>query len=81
MSRGFIMNSEINLEKRLYELRTSRSLNQKQLGEIVGLSHKAISTIESGSRYTTIEKLVQLARYFDVSTDYLLGLSDDPKRY
>lgn len=75
------MNSQISFGKRLYELRTSRSLNQKQLGEIVGLSHKAISTMESGTRYTTIEKLVQLADYFDVSTDYLLGLSDDPNRH
>ncbi len=75
------MNSQISFGKRLYELRTSHSLNQKQLGEIVGLSHKAISTMESGTRYTTIEKLVQLADYFDVSTDYLLGLSDDPKRH
>ena len=71
----------IQFGKRLYELRTSRSLNQKQLGEIVGLSHKTISTMESGTRYTTIEKLVQLADYFDVSTDYLLGLSDDPNRH
>ena len=71
----------IQFGKRLYELRTSRSLNQKQLGEIVGLSHKAISTMESGTRYTTIEKLVQLADYFDVSTDYLLGLSDDTARH
>ena len=71
----------IQFGKRLYELRTSRSLKQKQLGEIVGLSHKAISTMESGTRYTTIEKLVQLADYFDVSTDYLLGLSDDPARH
>ncbi len=75
------MNSQISFGKRLYELRTSHSLNQKQLGEIVGLSHKAISTMESGTRYTTIEKLVQLADYFDVSTDYLLGLSNDPKRH
>ena len=75
------MNSQISFGKRLYELRTSHSLNQKQLGEIVGLSHKAISTMESGTRYTTIEKLVQLADYFDVSSDYLLGLSDDPKRH
>ena len=59
-------------------LRKARQLSQKQLGEEVGLSHKAISTIESGTRGTTIEKLVLLAKYFRVSTDYLLGLTDDP---
>ena len=40
--------------QRIYELRKQKQLNQKQLGEAVGLSHKAISTIESGTRGTTI---------------------------
>ena len=41
--------------QRIYELRKQKQLNQKQLGEAVGLSHKAISTIESGTRGTTID--------------------------
>lgn len=61
---------------RVLELRKKRGLSQKELGEAVGLSHKAISTIESGSRGTSLEKLVALARFFDVSTDYLLGLTE-----
>ena len=64
--------------KRIYNLRKQRGLSQKELGEAVGLSHKAISTIESGARSTTIEKLVLLADFFQVSTDYLLGRKDDP---
>ena len=71
-----------NLEifsQRVKGLRKERRLSQKELGEVLGLTHKSISTIESGSRGTTIEKLILLARFFDVSTDYLLGLSDDPK--
>ena len=64
--------------QRIYELRKQKQLNQKQLGEAVGLSHKAISTIESGTRGTTIDRLVLLARFFHVSTDYLLGITDDP---
>ncbi len=63
---------------RLLQLRKQKGINQKQLGEAVGLSHKAISTIESGTRGTTIDKLVALAYYFHVSTDYLLGITDDP---
>lgn len=64
--------------KRIYNLRKHRGLSQKELGEAVGLSHKAISTIESGARSTTIEKLILLADFFQVSTDYLLGRNDDP---
>lgn len=64
------------LSQRILQLRKERGLNQKELGNAVGLSHKAISTIESGTRSTTIEKLVALARFFGVSTDFLLGLSE-----
>lgn len=67
------MEREILLSQRVYELRKARNLSQRELGEAVGLSHKAISTLESGARSTTIEKLVALADYFQVSTDYLLG--------
>ncbi len=64
--------------ERVYLLRKKAGLNQKQLGEVLGLSNKAICTLESGQRGTTIEKLVLLAEYFHVSTDYLLGITDDP---
>lgn len=65
--------------KRVFELRKARGISQERLGKAVGLSRKAISTIESGARSTTIEKLIALARYFGVSTDYLLGLKDAEK--
>ena len=64
--------------ERVYLLRKKAGLNQKQLGEVLGLSNKAICTMESGQRGTTIEKLVLLAEYVHVSTDYLLGITDDP---
>lgn len=63
---------------RILALRKKEGLSQAQLGEKVGLSHKAISTIESGVRGTTIDKLVELAYIFHVSADYLLGITDDP---
>lgn len=66
--------------ERVYHLRKERGMSQKELGEAVGLSHKAISTIESGDRATTLEKLIALSQFFDVSTDYLLGLTDKPER-
>ena len=58
-------------------MRKSRGLSQKELGEVVGLTHKSISTIESGLSSTSIEKLILLAQFFNVSTDYLLGLKDE----
>ena len=64
--------------ERVHMLRKQRGMSQKELGEAIGLSHKSINTIESGSRTTTLEKLVILARFFQVSTDYLLGLCEEP---
>ena len=72
------MDCEKIFAQRVYELRKKRNMNQKELGEVVGLTAKSISTIESGLRSTTIEKLILLAKFFGVSTDYLLGLRDEP---
>lgn len=66
------------LGERVFELRKRAGLTQKALGDAVGLSYKAISTIEGGSRGTTVDKVIELAYYFHVSTDYLLGITDDP---
>ena len=63
---------------RVKKLRRQRNLNQTELAEALGLTQTAISGIESGIRTTTIEKLILLAKFFDVSTDYLLGLKDEP---
>lgn len=72
------MRTVIIFKDRLKQLRTQAKLQQKELGAQIGLSANAISMIETGNRETSFEKLVQLAEYFHVSTDYLLGITDDP---
>ena len=72
------MQNENFFGSRVFEQRKRMGLNQAQLGEKIGLSHKSISTIESGARGTSLDKLIELAYVFHVSTDYLLGLTDDP---
>lgn len=64
---------------RLTSLRKANNLSQLELGQIVNLSKQAINEIEKGRTTTRIEKLVLLADYFDVSTDYLLGLTEIKK--
>jgi transcriptional regulator with XRE-family HTH domain len=65
--------------ERVKELRIKKNLKQSELGEFVGLSDNAISDIERARRATTLEKLEALADYFDVSVDYLMGRTDNPK--
>lgn len=64
--------------ERLRELRNSQSVSQMQLANALGLTQNSIAMMERGYRGTTIDKLVMLAEYFHVSTDYLLGITDDP---
>lgn len=58
-------------------------LRQKKLAEILNTSQSAISDYESGKRPLPIEHLITLCKYYNVSTDYILGLPENmpyPKR-
>lgn len=57
----------------LAELRQDKGMTQKQLGKVLSVSTGTISNYENGVHYPDLEKLVALADYFQVSTDYLLG--------
>lgn len=59
--------------KCLLELRKEKGLTQQQLGDIVGVGKVTISRYERHGREADYATLLKLARYFDVSIDYLLG--------
>lgn len=63
---------------RIIELRGDET--QEALAMSLGVSREIIQHWERGSRHIKAEHLRALAMHFNVSTDYLLGLSDDPKR-
>ncbi len=67
---------------RLKELRGSRGLTQKQLGDAIGGngSKRVIQSYELSDREPTLGKLLALADYFECSLDYLCGRSDNPVR-
>lgn len=69
----------ITFAERLKQLRNERSLSQDALGKEMGISRYAIYTYESGKAFPTVEGLLALADYFDVTTDYLLGRTDTPR--
>ena len=66
--------------ERIAELRREKGVTQQTLAEAVGLKKQAINMIENGQRACSIEVLYEIASYFNVSSDYLLGLSDDRNR-
>ena len=59
----------------LSTLRRSHNLSQAELGKIIYVSGATISNYENNTHLPDVPKLVSLANYFNVSTDYLLGLS------
>lgn len=66
----------MNMGDKLKSLRLEKKLTLKQVADRIGLAISAVSSYESGSRYPSYEVLVQLARIFHVTTDYLLGMTD-----
>ncbi|MCH5279403.1 MAG: helix-turn-helix domain-containing protein [Christensenellaceae bacterium] len=58
--------------KRLRELRRTRGMTQEQLAAKLGVTVQAVSKWETGASYPDIELVPEIAKYFDVSVDYLL---------
>lgn len=67
----------MEISKRLKELRTGAKLTQAQFSEIFGVSQQAVQKWESGAIVPDIEKIVQIAKYFDVSLDSLVMNNDN----
>lgn len=58
-------------------LREDRDLTQKEVGQIINKSQQGYSHIEDGRAELKIEDLIKLCRFYGVSADYFIGLSDD----
>lgn len=65
--------------ERVRELRKQRNITQAKLGELLGLAQQSIGAWETGRAYPDVDGLISLSKLFDVSTDYLLGITDDPR--
>jgi len=71
----------MNTGQRIAYLRERRGLSQAALGKLLKTSASAIGMWELGKRGLNDETLTMLANFFNVSTDYLLGLVDYPNFY
>ena len=66
----------MNFHLRLKQLRQKQGLTQSELANILGLKPTAISNYESNRNEPSFDKLIALSKEFDVTCDYLLGISD-----
>ncbi len=62
--------------KRLRELREERGITKQKLGEEIGTSGVSIGYYERGERVPDIDVLAKLAELFEVTSDYLIGITD-----
>ena len=63
---------------RLKELRDTRNMTQQELGNALNISPSTIGMYEQGRRYPSIDILRRMADFFHVSTDYILGRTENP---
>lgn len=64
---------------RIRDLREDRDLSQAQIAKVLKTTQQQYSKIETGKADISGEKLILLARFYNVSVDYLLGLTKEPK--
>lgn len=69
----------IPFAERLQKIRLQRGLTQKEVAEHLNMTERSYQHYEGGTRRPNYEGLAALAVYLDVTTDYLLGLSDTPQ--
>ncbi len=62
--------------KTLRYLRNEKGITEEELGQILGYSNQTISFWEIGRREPDLDTIVKIAKFFDVTSDFLLGLKE-----
>ena len=70
----------MNIFQRMKDLREDHDLSQEDIAKVLQTTQEQISKYETGRQMMGIDKYVKLAKYYNVSLDYLTGLIDTPKK-
>ena len=71
----------LDYRTRLRNIREDRDLTQAEIGKILNKSQQGYNHIEAGRAELKIDDLVKLCKFYDLSADYLIGLTQKPKSY
>ena len=66
---------------RLKDIREDRDISQQTVAAYLNIKQNTYSQYENGKRQLPLDSLIKLARYYGVSTDYILELTDEPTPY
>ena len=67
--------------KMIKELREDKDLKQVNIANLLNMKQPQYARYESGKRDLPLDNLIELAKFYGTSTDYILGLTDDMKPY
>jgi transcriptional regulator with XRE-family HTH domain len=65
--------------KRLYDLRTDNDLRQEDVANFLKITKQAYGMYENGKRNLPIEHLIKLSEFYNVSTDFILNITNNPE--
>lgn len=71
----------MNYYRRIRDLREDRDLTQEQIVKILNMHKTTYTNYEQGKREPPFDFIIKLAKIYDVSIDYIAGLTDEPKSY
>jgi len=71
----------MTIGEKLRELRLSKHLKLENLAKVINRSYQAYSQYELGKRQPSVDIIIIISKFYGVSSDYLLGLTDDPTPY
>ena len=66
----------MEFRKRLKELRIEKKLTQKQLADMIGTNNSSVCDWECGRSEPNIEQIIKICKYFEINSDYLLGIEE-----
>ena len=70
----------MNYYERLKDIREDNDLTQVDVAEILKTTRQQVSKWETGVQMMGVDKYIILAKHYNVSVDYLLGLIDEPRK-
>ena len=70
----------MNYRTRMRDLREDKDLTQREVGLVINKSQQGYSHIEDGRAELKIDDLIKLCRFYNVSADYFIGLTDLPSK-
>ncbi len=71
----------MDYRERMRNIREDRDLTQTELGRLLNKSQQGYNHIETGRAELKIDDLIKLCRFYNLSADYIIGLTNIPKDY